>query len=85
MGRIASLASGLEVGDTPIAKEIEHFIHIISGFPPHLRAPTLLLPVIHCLLVLLLKPAHKLWITSFLVAYCSFVALLSVLIAVSVD
>ena len=31
MGRIASLASGLEVGDTPIAKEIEHFIHIISG------------------------------------------------------
>nr|CAB3224447.1 sodium/potassium-transporting ATPase subunit alpha-3-like [Phallusia mammillata] len=31
MGRIASLASGLEVGDTPIAREIEHFIHIISG------------------------------------------------------
>ena len=31
MGRIASLASGLETGDTPIAKEIEHFIHIITG------------------------------------------------------
>ncbi|XP_039248773.2 sodium/potassium-transporting ATPase subunit alpha-3-like isoform X2 [Styela clava] len=31
MGRIASLASGLEIGDTPIAREIEHFIHIISG------------------------------------------------------
>lgn len=32
MGRIANLASGLEVGDTPIAKEIAHFIHIICGF-----------------------------------------------------
>nr|KAG5695865.1 hypothetical protein BaRGS_006522 [Batillaria attramentaria] len=32
MGRIANLATGLEVGDTPIAKEIEHFIHIITGF-----------------------------------------------------
>lgn len=31
MGRIAGLASGLETGDTPIAKEIEHFIHIITG------------------------------------------------------
>jgi len=31
MGRIASLASGLETGMTPIAKEIEHFIHIITG------------------------------------------------------
>lgn len=31
MGRIANLASGLEVGDTPIAKEIAHFIHIITG------------------------------------------------------
>lgn len=31
MGRIATLASGLETGDTPIAKEIEHFIHIITG------------------------------------------------------
>ena len=32
MGRVASLASGLSVGETPIAKEIEHFIHIITGF-----------------------------------------------------
>lgn len=31
MGRIAILASSLEVGQTPIAKEIEHFIHIITG------------------------------------------------------
>ncbi|CAH1262541.1 sodium/potassium-transporting ATPase subunit alpha-3-like isoform X1 [Branchiostoma lanceolatum] len=31
MGRIAILASGLDVGDTPIAKEIAHFIHIITG------------------------------------------------------
>jgi sodium/potassium-transporting ATPase subunit alpha-1 len=31
MGRIANLASGLEMGQTPIAKEIEHFIHIITG------------------------------------------------------
>ncbi|CAB0010325.1 unnamed protein product, partial [Nesidiocoris tenuis] len=31
MGRIAGLASGLETGETPIAKEIHHFIHIITG------------------------------------------------------
>ncbi|XP_063609652.1 sodium/potassium-transporting ATPase subunit alpha-like isoform X2 [Penaeus indicus] len=31
MGRIAGLASGLETGETPIAKEITHFIHIITG------------------------------------------------------
>ncbi|XP_060678608.1 sodium/potassium-transporting ATPase subunit alpha-2, partial [Hemiscyllium ocellatum] len=31
MGRIATLASGLEVGQTPISLEIEHFIHIITG------------------------------------------------------
>lgn len=31
MGRIANLASGLGSGKTPIAKEIEHFIHIITG------------------------------------------------------
>ena len=31
MGRIAGLASGLETGKTPIAIEIEHFIHIITG------------------------------------------------------
>merc|ERR1711962_1575845 len=30
MGRIAGLASGLGSGQTPIAKEIEHFIHIIT-------------------------------------------------------
>uniref|UniRef100_A0AAQ4Q9A5 Sodium/potassium-transporting ATPase subunit alpha n=1 Tax=Gasterosteus aculeatus aculeatus TaxID=481459 RepID=A0AAQ4Q9A5_GASAC len=31
MGRIATLASSLDGGKTPIAKEIEHFIHIITG------------------------------------------------------
>ncbi|XP_023690680.2 sodium/potassium-transporting ATPase subunit alpha-1-like [Paramormyrops kingsleyae] len=31
MGRIATLASNLEVGQTPIAVEIEHFIHIITA------------------------------------------------------
>merc|ERR1711931_383411 len=31
MGRIAGLASGLASDETPIAKEIEHFIHIITG------------------------------------------------------
>merc|ERR1711931_401964 len=31
MGTIAGLASGLEGGQTPIAKEIEHFIHIITA------------------------------------------------------
>ena len=31
MGRIAGLASGLDTGKTPIAREIEHFIHIITG------------------------------------------------------
>lgn len=31
MGRIANLASGLDTGETPIAKEIRHFIHIITG------------------------------------------------------
>jgi len=31
MGRIAILASGLETVETPIAREIAHFIHIITG------------------------------------------------------
>ncbi|KAI1305851.1 Sodium/potassium-transporting ATPase subunit alpha [Halotydeus destructor] len=31
MGRIANLASGLETEQTPIAKEINHFIHLITG------------------------------------------------------
>nr|XP_009861357.1 sodium/potassium-transporting ATPase subunit alpha-3 [Ciona intestinalis]XP_026694217.1 sodium/potassium-transporting ATPase subunit alpha-3 [Ciona intestinalis]XP_026694218.1 sodium/potassium-transporting ATPase subunit alpha-3 [Ciona intestinalis] len=31
MGRIATLASGLSSGETPIAREIAHFIHIITG------------------------------------------------------
>ena len=42
MGRIAGLASGLEMGETPIAKEIAHFIHLITGkqifFVSHLAA-----------------------------------------------
>jgi len=31
MGRIAALASNVSSGDSPIAQEIEHFIHIITG------------------------------------------------------
>uniref|UniRef100_A0AC35UH77 Sodium/potassium-transporting ATPase subunit alpha n=1 Tax=Rhabditophanes sp. KR3021 TaxID=114890 RepID=A0AC35UH77_9BILA len=31
MGRIAHLASGLDTGKTPIAKEIEHFVHMITA------------------------------------------------------
>ncbi|KAL3120582.1 hypothetical protein niasHT_007874 [Heterodera trifolii] len=31
MGRIAHLASDLDAGMTPIAREIEHFIHLITG------------------------------------------------------
>ena len=31
MGRIAILASGLETVETPIAREIAHFIHIITA------------------------------------------------------
>jgi len=31
MGRIAGLASGLDSGETPLSKEITHFIHIITA------------------------------------------------------
>ena len=31
MGRIAGLTAGLEADDTPIKKEIDYFIRIISG------------------------------------------------------
>ena len=31
MGRIAHLASDLDAGMTPIAREIQHFIHLITG------------------------------------------------------
>lgn len=31
MGRIANLASSVTTGETPIAREIGHFIHIITG------------------------------------------------------
>ena len=31
MGRIANLASGLNTGETPIAREISHFIHLITS------------------------------------------------------
>src|SRR3569832_1969026 len=31
MGRIANLSSDISSGDTPIAKEIARFIHIITG------------------------------------------------------
>ena len=31
MGRIAGLASGLDAGETPLSKEITHFIHLITA------------------------------------------------------
>lgn len=31
MGRIAHLASDLDAGMTPIAREIQHFIHLITS------------------------------------------------------
>ncbi|XP_065322042.1 sodium/potassium-transporting ATPase subunit alpha-like isoform X1 [Gordionus sp. m RMFG-2023] len=31
MGRIANLTSGISIGETPIHKEINHFIHLITG------------------------------------------------------
>jgi len=46
MGRIASLASSLDGGKTPIAKEIEHFIHIISGVAVFLGMTFLILSLI---------------------------------------
>ncbi len=46
MGRIATLASSLEGGQTPIAKEIEHFIHIITGVAVFLGLTFLVLSMI---------------------------------------
>ncbi|KAE8282282.1 Sodium/potassium-transporting ATPase subunit alpha-3 [Larimichthys crocea] len=46
MGRIATLTSGLETGKTPIAKEIEHFIHIITGVAVFLGVTFFVLSII---------------------------------------
>ncbi|XP_019910600.1 sodium/potassium-transporting ATPase subunit alpha-1 [Esox lucius] len=46
MGRIATLAMSLEGGKTPIAIEIEHFIHIITGVAIFLGVTFLILSVI---------------------------------------
>ncbi|XP_061573127.1 sodium/potassium-transporting ATPase subunit alpha-3b isoform X2 [Cololabis saira] len=46
MGRIATLASGLDTGKTPIAKEIEHFIHIITGVAVFLGITFFILAII---------------------------------------
>uniref|UniRef100_A0A8C8DSU2 Sodium/potassium-transporting ATPase subunit alpha n=1 Tax=Oryzias sinensis TaxID=183150 RepID=A0A8C8DSU2_9TELE len=46
MGRIATLASGLDTGKTPIAKEIEHFIHIITGVAVFLGISFFILAII---------------------------------------
>lgn len=46
MGRIATLTSGLETGKTPIAKEIEHFIHIITGVAVFLGITFFILAII---------------------------------------
>ena len=46
MGRIATLTSGLETGKTPIAKEIEHFIHIITGVAVFLGVTFFILAIV---------------------------------------
>uniref|UniRef100_A0A8D0CJ04 Sodium/potassium-transporting ATPase subunit alpha n=1 Tax=Scleropages formosus TaxID=113540 RepID=A0A8D0CJ04_SCLFO len=46
MGRIASLTSGLETGKTPIAKEIEHFIHLITGVAVFLGVTFFILSIV---------------------------------------
>ncbi|KAF6078035.1 hypothetical protein HJG60_008979 [Phyllostomus discolor] len=49
MGRIATLASGLEVGKTPIAIEIEHFIQLITGVAVFLGVSFFILSLSSCL------------------------------------
>ena len=46
MGRIANLASTLDIGKTPIAREIAHFIHIITGVAVFLGVSFLILAII---------------------------------------
>ncbi|XP_036058555.1 sodium/potassium-transporting ATPase subunit alpha-4-like [Onychomys torridus] len=46
MGRIASLTSGLAMGQTPIAIEIEHFIHLITAVAVFLGVTFFLLSLI---------------------------------------
>uniref|UniRef100_A0A8C7XY71 Sodium/potassium-transporting ATPase subunit alpha n=1 Tax=Oryzias sinensis TaxID=183150 RepID=A0A8C7XY71_9TELE len=46
MGRIATLTSGLETGKTPIAKEIEHFIQIITGVAVFLGVTFFILSIV---------------------------------------
>ncbi|XP_008117666.2 sodium/potassium-transporting ATPase subunit alpha-2 [Anolis carolinensis] len=46
MGRIASLASGLGQGTTPIAREIEHFIHIITSVAVFLGVTFFILAIV---------------------------------------
>ena len=47
MGRIANLASGLEMGQTPINREIEHFIHIITGVAVFLGVSFFIIAIIY--------------------------------------
>ncbi|XP_033866927.1 sodium/potassium-transporting ATPase subunit alpha-1-like isoform X2 [Acipenser ruthenus] len=47
MGRIANLASVLEVGQAPISREIEHFIHIITGVAVFIGISFFILSLIH--------------------------------------
>merc|ERR1719266_518512 len=47
MGRIAGLVSGLDTGDSPIAKEIAHFIHLITGVAVFLGVSFFIIAFIH--------------------------------------
>lgn len=57
MGRIAGLATALETGDTPIAKEIAHFIHIITGVAVFLGVTFFVIAFIvgKCIIILLVE------------------------------
>lgn len=46
MGRIATLASGLETGQTPINMEIEHFIQLITAVAVFLGVSFFILAII---------------------------------------
>ena len=46
MGRIANLASGLGNSETPIAREISHFIHLITGVAVFLGVSFLIVALI---------------------------------------
>lgn len=86
MGRIAGLASGLETGETPIAKEISHFIHIITGVAVFLGVTFFVIAFIlgefwfSVILVVFLQENHKCYRSLILQVKSFVVRLLQVII-----